>query len=679
MITRYDQPAQYQAVNTYVPIPFQELALAGTAKQKRYEDTLAQEDAVLTDLSNIQALDRIVDPGTGAEIEVGEAKAVEARKQYYQDSINELTSTLGDKASPMYRAKLANKVRELRSDLSPQGIFGRAMGNYKTYQDIRKRLSESEDATKSPYLAYNVRNELMRYAQGAQEGVGYLAGQASIGKDPEVTKRLSDVMKNIQPIMTQRYAGIDDTGIIREGKMKEVTYKRAYDIAKELINQDKAITSSIEASAGWDRDVSGVDTNPEAEKERLARTMANMFTQSEGSASVDFSDAWAKRREDSQVIPTDVPINYGLPGKEVEDRQDLFNKIGSVESAIKDIDSRLLDYNKALAEQGENATIIDKQSGAEVPVASLRDRLMRERDAKLLEKEQYDDLHKQAARYAGLDEESIKRQFGEDAVAEAKRKARQEADKEKPIRIFGFETEGTYKTPYTELDYLYYLPGTKGTEMGSRYKKYEERLKESAKSKITNANTMLGSKKDIEEMDNDNMKSSLLSNGSLKWADTKHTGEDLLDKEYEQINAKNSVYRGYGISQHPSNKGQLEVYYDVYSNKQGDEEPVKLGTVRVKAPRLLEYKKVKSGELEAPGTGYRDVTDKVTNQFTKQTGVGRLNVAGTDMLIASPEQEGGQYRIGIPSDKTPGAYEFIGFDNLEAAVSAVNTIINSQQ
>ena len=44
-ITGYTNPAQMQLIDTYVPIPFQELAQAGAQKQNYYDQGVAQEMA----------------------------------------------------------------------------------------------------------------------------------------------------------------------------------------------------------------------------------------------------------------------------------------------------------------------------------------------------------------------------------------------------------------------------------------------------------------------------------------------------------------------------------------------------------------------------------------------------------------------------------------------------------
>ena len=70
-INPYMTPAEQPMVDTYVPIPFQEMAQAGAMTQARYEDAMAREEALGLELANLQGLSSVALPGlAGANIPV---------------------------------------------------------------------------------------------------------------------------------------------------------------------------------------------------------------------------------------------------------------------------------------------------------------------------------------------------------------------------------------------------------------------------------------------------------------------------------------------------------------------------------------------------------------------------------------------------------------------------------
>jgi len=60
-VNRYDIPAQSEFINTYVPIPFEQMVGAGQVQQQRYDTASAAIDQKMADVANLQAIPNSVD------------------------------------------------------------------------------------------------------------------------------------------------------------------------------------------------------------------------------------------------------------------------------------------------------------------------------------------------------------------------------------------------------------------------------------------------------------------------------------------------------------------------------------------------------------------------------------------------------------------------------------------
>lgn len=60
-VNKFDQPIDAQFINTYVPIPFQEMVQAGALKQDRYQQAATAADQTLAAIENVNAIPNSVD------------------------------------------------------------------------------------------------------------------------------------------------------------------------------------------------------------------------------------------------------------------------------------------------------------------------------------------------------------------------------------------------------------------------------------------------------------------------------------------------------------------------------------------------------------------------------------------------------------------------------------------
>lgn len=105
-VNKYDRPIDSQFINTYVPIPFEQMVQAGALKQQRYDQTAAAIDASIAQAESINAA-----PGTQDAIERDLAvnKIHGIRDKYYSKDLSD----------PMVVRQLNN---EIRSAVKPADI-----------------------------------------------------------------------------------------------------------------------------------------------------------------------------------------------------------------------------------------------------------------------------------------------------------------------------------------------------------------------------------------------------------------------------------------------------------------------------------------------------------------------------------------------------------------------------
>jgi len=97
-VNRYDTPAQSQFINTYVPIPFEQMVGAGQVQQGRYDQTAAAMDQQQAFLDSVQAIPDSVDEDYVSKLR-GE----------FQNVADEFSQK--DLANPIVRRQLNSRIR----------------------------------------------------------------------------------------------------------------------------------------------------------------------------------------------------------------------------------------------------------------------------------------------------------------------------------------------------------------------------------------------------------------------------------------------------------------------------------------------------------------------------------------------------------------------------------------
>jgi len=150
-INRYYLPAQQQVMDTYVPLPFKEILMAGQAQQEAYDD-LREKIGTLED-SEFYALDPYKDYVTDKQSEL------------YSD-IEDIYDAFSTGNLRSGRTKYLDAQRKWKRELNPlTGVTGKAMQAYDTRVEYAKALDEANPIQKKALLEYQ--DEL--YAQKSKD------------------------------------------------------------------------------------------------------------------------------------------------------------------------------------------------------------------------------------------------------------------------------------------------------------------------------------------------------------------------------------------------------------------------------------------------------------------------------------------------------------------------------
>jgi hypothetical protein len=201
-MTRYDSPAQQQLMQTYSPVPFQELMQAGAAKQNSYDQGAAAKDAYYSQLSNVK-----VAPGQD--------------EQDYNDKIAKLSSSLKDlttntpdMSSYEFKSNLNNIIREQNKD----SWWRNAQQNRDLYVKAAQQVQEEKNKGNVDYNllpAYQyMHNFEKKGTQGLmQEGNGMFQLPGTT-KYADYGERMDKILNEVKPDSSD-VTGYDSSGYMQ--------------------------------------------------------------------------------------------------------------------------------------------------------------------------------------------------------------------------------------------------------------------------------------------------------------------------------------------------------------------------------------------------------------------------------------------------------------------------------
>jgi len=149
MINRFDKPAESNFVNTYVPLPIDQLMQVAQQKQQAWDQSAIAE-LELGD-QKYKSLEYLQDPSTGQMIRNQQHESVKKFVQDFNSKLDNISATIGttDKGSPLYRLQLAKLQKQWQEATQESGILGKSAANATRYEQMQKQWREN------PYLASN--------------------------------------------------------------------------------------------------------------------------------------------------------------------------------------------------------------------------------------------------------------------------------------------------------------------------------------------------------------------------------------------------------------------------------------------------------------------------------------------------------------------------------------------
>lgn len=283
-ITPYSTPAEQPVVDTYVPIPFQEMMQAGAITQARHDEAVAMEDTLSDQLGAVNAL-RQVEVG-GQYYDMPDYDVVTGIKDQYEAKLDDLASTIPDKSNPEYRAKLKSLMGSFKRDLAPTGRIGIAMSNIKSYQDYQKQAKDNPQLMEDPSLYMPFLQKMERYKQGIKSGdIQPLDLSGAIGESVDINKELSNILKNMKPTEVEAL-GLGATsveGIMQALSSGEVSLDRISNAVQGLIQGDSKLANTMARRASYKKakgDPRDIEDIIAGDLQNSIRTMQNVFYQS---------------------------------------------------------------------------------------------------------------------------------------------------------------------------------------------------------------------------------------------------------------------------------------------------------------------------------------------------------------------------------------------------------------
>jgi len=239
-INRFTQAAPFEAINTYVPLPFEELAMAGAAKQQQYDIAGGIEDQLLADAGQQYGLSQIRDLQTGEGLPWEDAAKVQEMNNYFNQEVTKLSESIPDKGDPMFMRGLQKLRREYQQQMSPQGVYGTAKHNIAARDEINKMIQENEQVADQPWLLNELARQYRNISSSGTMGsiqTGFAIGD-KVNRAEEADKIISGINSELVSLYGGRYGDL-----IKSGKKEEISEDKIRMAARNLLPSTSVIAS----------------------------------------------------------------------------------------------------------------------------------------------------------------------------------------------------------------------------------------------------------------------------------------------------------------------------------------------------------------------------------------------------------------------------------------------------
>jgi hypothetical protein len=625
-INRYDQPAEAQFINTYVPIPFEDMMRVGLLKQARIDEDMANQEKFLTEYSSFATA-----PGADERIREEKLKALR----------EDIGNAKGQPGYMDFRQEMSNIRSKYASD--PEMI--NLKSNAKSYTELvtARKKAQEEKVTSANTLELDRKiNEYYNTGtRGFKEkyGTGQLTPSSYYG-NVDVRGELKKWSDAVKPSSTEeeyidkktgRYIVNDKNSAITMAAVARpygVYFNKEYINGKPTISMDEEafkndgfqrimstdIGDQLKRNAKYDLERSGLPTDEESIMKRtylLAKGHINSIVQEKiyNDSSITFdADPYALKEFSNKLDDMELSFGYGM----------LLKSGGSTL-----VNSKAVDKAKTLAD--ENIAVVDakissfgtKYGGIKEDVQTFTgadgkpfkrtfykgahgedvtdeySKYVAEKEDYKLRKEKIENLERDLRKAAGISRDYAPT---EATVEEAKRAG---------LRAVSLlEASAQYGVPATQelKDEAYDEAYNKSIEKNdSAWKRYNNLLKENAKTQLVKVNvsrfssTKLNTAIELEVRNSFSPgQSGKLTGGigKLRWAQ----GDELTPKEYEAIDNSEDV-RFSGRAVDPiTGELLLSVRFPLKGGTK--ESPVYSDDIVIKAPTGVAQIMIRNGEIE---------------------------------------------------------------------------------
>ena len=650
-ITGYTSPAQMQLIDTYVPIPFQELAQAGAQKQNYYDQGVAQEMATQDVLAQQAGLEQISLPGTGQVTQLGDREIVKQRTQAYEDRITELSKSYRDKSSPEYRNELKRVVSELRKDIGPEGVFGIAAKNREVEAKLQQMYANNPDA-----FSYRYADVLGDIKQGIRpDGLSRLQINSNVSKGVDIDEKIGTLMSRIRsisedPKMYKNYLGTEDLYALEQGE--GITYDRAKRIASNLLKQDSEVANEIRLMEKQAK-LTGQPFDRQAFIDEMSSNMADIFHGQDKKVSTmwdPFSEraAGSNQPEEEFDYSADWVVDTGKGGitskySLVATQKDLTDKYNT---AVQ----RYNDYTEALKTNPDLNIEVDPVTGQATDVSYRYFQLEQEVEAAKAKLEDINRLDRSLQIKSGFGnytdtqlqqakQKALEAQRGSYLAAQAKADGPYASEERAAIhrqKANEFYTEDKL----TFNDYASYLPDSR-----EKLKEYNKLLSKSGelKADVVKLNSL---DKDMRSSFDTPEFKELFRGSDVQWfmtGDSDKTGE-VLPSDKEDIDVSKSTLGHWSMDTRPGKGGNLVITLNA-KDKDGED----LGKVAMTAPPQVKDWLIRKGKVNPTAIDLkRQLYDQIYG-VKNNTGFGTLSLYSEDTPFEIP--------VVSPTNSTSGKWE----------------------
>jgi len=522
MITPYTQPAEAPVLDTYVPIPFEQIAQAGAARQMRYDEGLAQEDLLRSQLDQYQALSEINVPGIGGEEALREQEMATQITGNYMTELDTLSSMAPDKSSPEFRSKARAIMQRIRKDSGPMGQLGIAQSNVQQLQEFQKRLDENPQLQSSPHLLAPFIEKIQQHG---------------------MRSRRDGVIERLDLFLGESAGqyGNDIPGLLSAIHEKGVTKGQIAKAVAGLIETDPEIRTDIGLQAQFAGQQGQEDVTATSIANKFVDNLSDIYSHRQRDIKTFFEPGHAKKYSKKILPNMATTVVMHKPGTEIASSKELRNIKTDATTNIQTLrDDYTIATNELLKthgatgflkdEKGKDTNIIidkvtgerhdytDRLSNARLKVSNAQKKL-----------EAYEELEKDARITSGFTKEW--EAANQDKIAEAERKAKVKAEKVTSRMIANDEINAEEASDWINDNWGDYVE-----RFDERYSDFNKILKESSGADTFAAGVTTMDEDLTDELDDlflDLYPSYKLAKGSIKDI---NTGKELTEDDFAELN-----------------------------------------------------------------------------------------------------------------------------------------------